>query len=177
MLMASCAAPQVQVQEPQPAVITVSKNPEPTPSPRAVAVKKPKAKPMKTLTEEEFVDAFMKIASKYEFHIPNGAMSGFNDKVKVDVFTPSALEAMANGQIRLSTSKITLKKVGDKIYQVENGVRLEVDGRKPKLCVTPEAVGGKFPPELACENLPGLGADRYSLISILPLYLLGKFMK
>ena len=157
------------------------KPPRPDPIPSAT-VAEPKPPPLPSLNKQEFTDAFMNVASCYDFHIPSGAFQGFDEKVKVVRYTPcllKGLETMMLGgpEPQVTGQTLFLKPLKRGIYVIREGLTLELDvgGYDPRLCVEPSVVGGTFPPALRCSNLGHfVGTNRYSLTGIVPLYLLSR---
>ena len=136
-----------------------------------------------TLTEREFSDAFMSVASCYDFHIPPGAYRGFADRIRLVIYEPCMLaiieQAMQSGKpmTQPTSRSLSLAPIQPGIFEVRPGLTLELDpeGRGPRLCVTPDVVGGTFPASMRCSNLGYyVGSDKYSLVEITGFYVLGR---
>lgn len=140
----------------------------------------PKPPALPALTKRQFEDAFWRVASCYDFHIPPGASQGFSDEVRLVVYNPclltgfeSAIDAQSEVNVKVSVTKLSVSEPG--IYAVRPGLTLELQPEPdwPRLCVEPTLVGGTFPPEMRCGVLPHeLGTNKYSFVSLSLWYLL-----
>lgn len=148
----------------------VAKTPEPLP-------------PLPTLTQEEYNDAFMRVATCYDFHIPPAAQKGFSDKIKLVIYEPCFLENLEQSMlqgvslVQPTASTLTVAPIRPFIFEIKPGLTLELspEGRDPQLCVTPDVVGGTFPAALRCSNLAHeIGTDKYSLVGLTGFYMLGR---
>ena len=137
--------------------------------------------PMPTLTQEEFNDAFMGVASCYDFHIPSSAQKGFADRVKLVIYEPCLMAGIEQAVLKgapipqSATTSLSLAPVRPGIFEIRPGLTLELTpGRRdPQLCVTPDVVGGTFPESMRCSNLGHyVGSDRYSLAGLTGWYVL-----
>lgn len=141
-----------------------------------IPLPKPDSPLLPTLAEEEFEDAFMHVASCYDFHIPPQVLKGSHDKVRVPCLMKGFEKAMqGQPEVPVNTRILSLKALGREIYSVGQGLTLELSPVRyfPKLCVEPPIVGGTFPPAMRCSNLRFEdGTDKYSLTGSNLWYLL-----
>ncbi len=133
---------------------------------------------LRELTEDEFTDAFWRVASCYDFHIP---YYNHADSIRLVTYEPclmTGFEQVMNGgpEVTMQTHDLMLQPVRPGIFLITPGVTVELHPEQrysvPQLCVEPSAVGGTFPESMRCTRLVHeIGTDKFSLIGLVPLYL------